>query len=72
VCRVHLWGIRGAPPPSTTKLGIFYRGGFQSELVVNATGYATAEKYELYEKMIRSGLKQKGVEDKFDLLEFQV
>lgn len=39
---------------------------------MNATGYATAQKYELYEKMIRFGLQQKGMEDKFDLLEFQV
>lgn len=45
--RVHLSGIRGAPPPSTTKLAIFYRGGFQSEILVNATGYATAQKFEL-------------------------
>ncbi|KAF2098748.1 DUF1446 domain-containing protein [Rhizodiscina lignyota] len=70
--RVCLSGIRGAPPPPTTKLAIFYRGGFQSELVINATGYATEEKWQLWEKMLRYGLKRKGLLDKFDLLEFQV
>ncbi|KAK4545094.1 hypothetical protein LTR36_003645 [Oleoguttula mirabilis] len=70
--RIRLWGIRGAPPPPTTKLAIFYRGGFQSELVINATGYATAEKWELWERMLRYGLRKNGLHDEFDLLEFQI
>ena len=69
--RVRVWGIRGAPPPPTTKLAIFYRDGYQSEILVNATGYATTEKWDLYERMMRFGLKRRGILDKFDVLEFQ-
>ncbi|KAF2115091.1 hypothetical protein BDV96DRAFT_646940 [Lophiotrema nucula] len=69
--RVRVWGIKGAPPPPTTKLAIFYKAGYQSEIVVNATGYGTAEKWDLYEKMMKFGLKRKGILDKFDILEFQ-
>lgn len=64
-------GIKGAPPPPTTKLAIFYRAGYQSEIVVNATGYGTSEKFELWERMIRFGLEKLGLHDKFDVLEFQ-
>ncbi|KAF3919569.1 hypothetical protein ABW20_dc0102807 [Dactylellina cionopaga] len=69
--RVKVWGIRGAPPPPTTKLAIFYKAGYQSEILVNATGYATKEKWDLYEEMIRFGLKRRGTLDSFDILEFQ-
>ncbi|EAT81093.2 hypothetical protein SNOG_11385 [Parastagonospora nodorum SN15] len=69
--RIRIWGIKGAPPPPTTKLAIFYRAGYQSEIVVNATGYGTSEKFELWERMIRFGLKRLGLLEKFDILEFQ-
>ncbi|KAK7181918.1 duf1446 domain-containing protein [Paraphaeosphaeria sporulosa] len=69
--RVRLWGIRGAPPPPTTKLAIFYNAGYQSEIVINATGYGTTEKFDLYERMLRFGLKRLGIHDQFDVLEFQ-
>lgn len=68
---VRVWGIKGAPPPPTTKLAIFYSAGYQSEIVVNATGYGTSEKFDLWERMIRFGLKRQGILDKFDVLEFQ-
>ncbi|KAH6046626.1 hypothetical protein HBI54_086140 [Parastagonospora nodorum] len=69
--RIRIWGIKGAPPPPTTKLAIFYRAGYQSEIVVNATGYGTSEKFELWERMTRFGLKRLGLLEKFDILEFQ-
>ncbi|CAO2658025.1 Nn.00g072850.m01.CDS01 [Neocucurbitaria sp. VM-36] len=69
--RIRLWGIKGAPPPPTTKLAIFYQAGYQSEIVVNATGYGTQEKFELWERMIKFGLKRQGLLDQFDILEFQ-
>ncbi|KAH6642899.1 hypothetical protein C7974DRAFT_328603 [Boeremia exigua] len=69
--RVRVWGIKGAPPPPTTKLAVFYRAGYQSEVVVNATGYGTAEKFDMYEKMFKFGLKRLGILEKFDVLEFQ-
>ncbi|OCL10666.1 DUF1446-domain-containing protein [Glonium stellatum] len=65
--RVRVCGIRGAPPPPTTKLAIFYRGGYQSEILVNATGYATTEKWDLYERMMRFGLKRRGILDKIGI-----
>ncbi|KAF2450659.1 DUF1446-domain-containing protein [Karstenula rhodostoma CBS 690.94] len=69
--RVRLLGIKGAPPPPTTKLAIFYNAGYQSEIVINATGYGTLEKFDLYERMIRFGLKRLGIHDQFDILEFR-
>ncbi|KAF2033053.1 DUF1446-domain-containing protein [Setomelanomma holmii] len=69
--RIRVWGIKGAPPPPTTKLAIFYNAGYQSEIVVNATGYGTGEKFELWERMMKFGLKRLGLLDKFDVLEFQ-
>ena len=70
--RVRVSGIRGAPPPPTTKLAIFYRGGYESQLLLNATGYGTAEKYALQEKQLRYNLKQMGLDKALDILEFQV
>lgn len=70
--RVKLSNIKGQPPPPTTKLAIFYNGGFESQLLVNATGYGTKQKYELLQRQLRFGLKQKGLQDKFQLLDFQV
>lgn len=69
--RVRLSNVKGMPPPPTTKLAIFYRGGFESQLLFNATGYATAEKYALLEAQMRFALKRKGLLDKFQLLDFQ-
>ncbi|KAJ4407798.1 hypothetical protein N0V91_003768 [Didymella pomorum] len=69
--RVRLWGIKGAPPPPTTKLAVFYHAGYQSEIVVNATGYGTSSKFELFERMLKFGLKRLGILDEFDVLEFQ-
>ena len=66
-----MWGVKGRPPPPTTKLAIFYRAGFQSEIVVNATGYNTSAKFDLYERTIKFGLKRLGVLDSFDTLDFQ-
>ncbi|KAI9784337.1 MAG: hypothetical protein M1839_002398 [Geoglossum umbratile] len=65
-------GIPGRPPPPTTKLAIFYGGGYQSQLLMNAAGYGTDEKWELQEKQIHHSLKKAGLLDKFDVPEFQV
>ncbi|KAL5340707.1 DUF1446-domain-containing protein [Aspergillus crustosus] len=51
--RVRVSGIRSFPPPSTTKLAIFYQGGYEAEILLNATGYATAKKWDLVEKQVR-------------------
>ena len=70
--RVRLSNVKGLPAPPTTKLAIFYHGGYESQFLLNATGYATAEKYALFEKQLRHQLKYKGLLDKFELLDFQV
>ncbi|KKZ68677.1 hypothetical protein EMCG_05712 [[Emmonsia] crescens] len=70
--RVRVSGVTGGPPPPTTKLAIFYRGGFESQLLLNATGYGTDKKWELFEKQMRFGLAKGGYADKFHFLEFQV
>ena len=64
-------GITGLPPPPTTKLAIFYRGGFQAEINWNFTGYGTAKKCELHEAQIKYRLKERGVLNQFDVLDFQ-
>lgn len=70
--RVKLSGIKGAPPPPTTKAAIFYRGGYQSQMLLNATGYGTDEKWALLETQVRRGLQQKGIDKDFAVLEFQI
>lgn len=69
--RVHVGGVKGYPPPPTTKLAVFYKGGFQCEATINATGYATAKKYELQEAQLRSKLQEWGLLEQFDVLDFQ-
>lgn len=70
--RVKLSNIKGHPPPPTTKLAVFYHGGYESQILINAAGYATKEKYQLWEIQVRHALKQKRLSDKFQLLDFQV
>ena len=69
--RVRVSGVKGAPPPPTTKLAVFYKAGYQCELLLNATGYATAKKFKLQEAQLRHKLKEWGVLHKFDILDFQ-
>ncbi|KAL4874835.1 DUF1446-domain-containing protein [Aspergillus karnatakaensis] len=61
---------RGSPPPPTTKLAVFYEGGFEAELLLNATGYATSHKWALLEKQVRY-LLPKSVLDAVETLESQ-
>jgi hypothetical protein len=70
--RIELRGIKGAPPPPTTKAAIFYRGGYQSQLVLNAAGYGTDQKWKLLETQVRNGIKQSGLDNKLALLDFQM
>lgn len=70
--RVKFSGIKGRPPPPTTKLAVFYKGGFESQNLSNAAGYATRKKYVLYERQVRERLKEQGLDKSFDCLVFQV
>jgi hypothetical protein len=69
---VHIWGTKGAPPPPTTKLAVFYRGGFESQLLFNAAGYAVEHKFALWKQQLEFGLKKNGVLDQLDMCEFQL
>jgi hypothetical protein len=69
--RVRVSGIKGYPPPPTTKLAVFYRAGYQCEGTFNATGYATNKKWDLQEAQIRSKLEEWGDLDRFDVLDIQ-
>lgn len=69
--RVHVSGARGHPPPPTTKLAVFYKGGFQGEMTFNATGYAVNQKYDLQEAQLRNKLEEWGLTKHIDLLELQ-
>jgi hypothetical protein len=70
--RVKVSGVIGHPPPPTTKLAIFYAGGFEAQILVNASGYATSKKFALFEKQIRIALEKVGLLESFTELEFQV
>lgn len=70
--RVKLSGIKGRPPPPTTKLAIFFKGGYEAQSLANFAGYAQRRKHHLYEVQIRDRLKEMGLHDKFDILEFQM
>ncbi|KIV99008.1 hypothetical protein, variant [Verruconis gallopava] len=67
--RVRITGIKGYPPPPTTKLATFYLGGYQAELTINASGYATSWKWDYAEMQMRKKLEEWGV--KLDVLDFQ-
>lgn len=71
--RVAFTGIKGYPPPPTTKLAIFWIGGYQSELTFNATGTPqnVKAKFKLFERQIRKGIEDLDLDEKFDVLEFQ-
>ncbi|KAM0324143.1 hypothetical protein ACHAQA_008335 [Verticillium albo-atrum] len=68
--RVRVSGVRGGPPPDTTKLAIFYKGGYEVQLLVNATGYAFEKKFELFERQVRSNIGEEALA-RFDALHFQ-
>ncbi|KAL3264315.1 hypothetical protein ABHI18_000922 [Aspergillus niger] len=68
--RVHVSGIRGSPPPPTTKLAVFYPGGYEAQLLLNATGYATDKKWDLFERQMRHFLPEE-VKQSLETLEFQ-
>ncbi|KAL4741473.1 hypothetical protein BDV11DRAFT_168060 [Aspergillus similis] len=68
--RIRVSGIKGTAPPPTTKLAVFYQGGYEAEILLNATGYATSKKWDLLEKQIRYFLPD-SVQKELEALEFQ-
>ncbi|OAL30960.1 hypothetical protein AYO22_01255 [Fonsecaea multimorphosa] len=72
--RVRVSGVKGHPPPPTTKLALFYIGGYQAEWIFGATGTheEVKAKWRLLEAQIKWILKRRAIrEDQFDELQFQ-
>lgn len=70
--RVCVRGVKGLPPPPTTKLAVFYVGGYQIEMTINATGRNTAAKYNLMKAQLDHGIKQRGLDKLLDVFEMQI
>ena len=70
--RVRFSGVKDRPPPPTTKLAVFFQGGYEAQNLANFAGYASRRKYKLYETQIRARLEEMGLAKSFDILEFQV
>lgn len=68
--RVLLNGVKGVPPPPTTKIGITARGGFQAEAYYFLTGLHTEDKAKMLEAQLRRGLAPYSA--KFTTLSFDV
>lgn len=68
--RVRVHGVRGYAPPPTTKLAVFYPGGFEAQLLLNATGYGSDKKWDLIERQLRHFIPKESI-DKIETLEFQ-
>ncbi|KAK6812553.1 hypothetical protein RU639_011740 [Aspergillus parasiticus] len=56
--RVRVTGVKGSPPPPTTKLAICSFGGYQAEMSTFAVGLDIKEKVELQRKQILGYLDQ--------------
>jgi hypothetical protein len=67
---VRVTGIRGRPPPPTTKVAIFYAGGYTSEILVNANGHGFFEKCTLFERQLRGLIASEDLEQ-LEVLEVQ-
>lgn len=70
--RVRLSNIRGRPPPPTTKLAIFYHGGYESQFLLNAAGYATTEKWDQFKTQSRYFIDKSNLMTELQLLDLQV
>jgi hypothetical protein len=66
--RVLVSGIKGKPPPTTTKIGITAPGGYQAEFKFFFVGLDLEQKAEWTEKQVRYSMG-KNVE-RFDVLKF--
>ena len=66
--RVRLSGIKGSPPPPTTKVGFTTVGGYQAEMHWFMVGLDVKEKAEMLETQIRERLDAHTGLDKFHCL----
>lgn len=66
--RVRCTGVKGRPPPPTTKVGVTAQGGYQAEGSYYMCGLDIAEKAAMLEDQCRAVLHAKD----FSLLKFMV
>ena len=68
--KVAIRGVKGLPPPPTTKVGITARGGWQAEAYYFLTGLHVKDKARMLEAQLRKGLAP--YSDRFTMLSFGV
>ncbi|CAK7230594.1 hypothetical protein SCUCBS95973_007628 [Sporothrix curviconia] len=68
--QVHVAGVKGLPPPPTTKVGVTAHGGYQAEFHFYITGLDVAEKAAMIEAQIRALIGDEI--SKFSALKFQL
>ncbi|ESK96349.1 duf1446 domain containing protein [Moniliophthora roreri MCA 2997] len=56
--RVRVHGVRGSPPPPTTKLAVYTLAGYQAELTLFAVGLDIKDKFELQKAQIMGKIDQ--------------
>jgi hypothetical protein len=64
-------GVKGFPPPETTKVAITALSGYQAEACVLAVGLDIDEKFKALQLQMEQGLGKEGLA-KFSLLDFTV
>lgn len=69
--RVHVSGIRGLPPPPTTRCGVTADGGFQAEWHFYLVGLDIEEKCQWMEEQARFAIGEDLI-SKFSMLKFHV
>ena len=68
--RVRLSGIKGLPPPPTTRVGFTTIGGYQAEMHWFMVGLDIKEKATMVETQIRERMKERGNLEHYDHLVF--
>jgi hypothetical protein len=69
--RVHVSGIKGLPPPLTTRVGVTAHGGYQAEWHFYLVGLDIEEKCRWMEEQARYAIG-KDLIDQFSMLKFHV
>ncbi|KAI9021368.1 hypothetical protein DFJ74DRAFT_121882 [Hyaloraphidium curvatum] len=74
--RVRIHGIKGLPPPPTTKVGINIFGGYELELYTGAVGLDVDIKFETLKKQVLADVADipvgTGSADGFDFVKFEL